>query len=104
MKIETSGCSTSFKARETTLDRREMTVKTAEALKARGLPEALAEALPFADETGMASALDALESAYRESVQQGVEERLKGDAPKLAPVKTSSDMTDGEYYAAHCRL
>lgn len=92
-----------LKAREETLDRREMTLKTQNALKARGLPEALAEAMDFSSEEGMAQAVDALEKAFRECVQKGVEERLKGDAPKSAPAKPLSDLSDGEYYAAISR-
>ncbi len=90
--------------REKTLDRREMTVKTAQALKARGLPESLAEALPLSDEGDMTRAVGDLETAFRKCVQAGVEERLKGDAPKSAPAKPLSDLSDNEYYAAISRL
>ncbi len=90
--------------REKTLTEREMSVKTAEALKARGLPEALAEAMAFSEEQSMARALDALESAFRDAVQKGVEERLSGDAPKTAPPKPLSELADNDYYAAISRL
>lgn len=90
-------------AREKTLDRREMAVKTAEALRARGLPEALAEVLPFSGEEDMTRAVGDIERAFRQCVQAGVEERLQGDAPKTAPAKPLSDLTDKEYYAAISR-
>lgn len=90
-------------SREEELRRREMTAKTREELEKRGLPIALAEALPFPSEEKLTAGLDALEQAFRAAVQQGVEERLLTAAPKKTSVKPLSELSDEEYYAAVSR-
>ena len=91
-----------LEAQETALRQRELIAQTRQELQRRELPIALAETLPFADEAAMERGLNALEEAFRAAVQGGVEERLLSAAPKAAPVKAPSEMTDEEYYAAVC--
>lgn len=88
--------------KEAALRRQELTAKARQALQQRELPIALADALPFADDAALQNGLDALEEAFRAAVQKAVEERLLSAAPKAAPVKPLSEMTDEEYYAAVC--
>lgn len=89
--------------REAELRRREMAALAREELEKRGLPTALAEALPFQEKEKLAQGMDALEEAFRAAVQQGVEERLLTGAPKKAALKPLSELSDEEYYAAVCR-
>lgn len=91
-----------LEAQEAALRQRELIAKARQELQQRQLPISLAEALPFANETALESGLNALEEAFCAAVQQGVEERLLSAAPKAAPVKAPSEMTDEEYYAAVC--
>ena len=88
--------------REDALARRELIALARDELQRRALPASLAEQLPFTSQEALCSGLDALEDAFRAAVQQGVEERLLSAAPKAAPVKAPSEMTDEEYYAAVC--
>ncbi len=87
-------------AREKDLTAREVRAKALEELAARGLPAALAEALPTDDEAHCMDALDRIESAFREAVSIAVDERLKGRIPEgggSANVDADS-LTDEEYY------
>ena len=90
-------------ARENDLRRRELSARAHDLLKERGLPTALSGVLSFADEDALAAEVDALEQAFRAAVQSGVEARLLTAAPKAAPLKAPSDMTDEEYYAVVSR-
>ena len=89
--------------RESDLRRRELTARAHDLLKDRGLPTALSTVLAFSDESALAAGIDALDKAFRTAVQSGVEARLLTAAPKAAPLKAPSDMTDEEYYAAVSR-
>ena len=89
--------------REEEVRRREMAALAKEMLEERSLPAALAGALSFENEDALKEGVDALESAFRAAVQQGVEERLLSAAPKTAPLVPLSELSDEEYYAAVCR-
>lgn len=89
--------------REAELRRRELAALARETLEKRGLPVALAEALPFQEETALNQGIDALEEAFRAAVQRGVEERLFTSAPKKAAIPPLSQLSDEDYYAAVCR-
>ena len=81
-----------------------MNARVREELEKRGLPVQLAEGLSFATPEEMEEGVQALEEHFRAAVQQGVEARLLTDAPKAAPLKPLSEMTDEDYYAAvFCR-
>jgi len=87
-------------SREADLKKREMNAKVREELEKRGLPIQLSHGLAFAAPEEMEEGIDALEARFRAAVQQGVEARLLIDAPKAAPIKPLSEMTDEDYYAA----
>lgn len=89
--------------REEEVRRREMAALAKEMLEERSLPAALSGALSFENEDALKEGVDALESAFRAAVQQGVEERLLSAAPKTAPLVPLSELSDEEYYAAVCR-
>ena len=89
--------------REAELRRRELAALAREALEKRGLPAALAEALPFQEEEELNQGIAALEEAFRAAVQRGIEERLLTSAPKKAAVLPLSELSDEDYYAAVCR-
>ena len=76
--------------RETTLKRREVRASAVQQLLEKGLPADLADALEFADADSAAAAIDQLEKAFRQALQQGIEERMKGMAP-AASVSTAAD-------------
>lgn len=74
-----------LRARDEQLRQYEMRRKAQDALSARNLPGALLNVLHFSDEATLESSLQALESAYRTSLEDGVRERLRGHAPFYAP-------------------
>lgn len=67
--------------REEGITKRELKSQALEQLAERGLPRSLAEVLPFTDADGTKAAIDAVETAFRSAVQQGVEDRLKSKTP-----------------------
>lgn len=75
--------------REEALAEREKAIKTrelrAEALSKlgeKGLPASLVESVSLTDEDTMAATLEQVEKAFRKSVEDAVNERLKGAPPK----------------------
>lgn len=70
--------------REQDITRRELRAYALETLAEKGLPNTLAEALNYAGKDECTASLEALEKAFRASVQTGVEERMKGTPPKDA--------------------
>ena len=67
-----------------TLTRRELKAEAVETLTEKGLPAKLAEVLDYTDADKCSASIEAVEAAFRAAVQQGVNERLKGSAPKAA--------------------
>ena len=81
------------------LENRALKISCEEALKRRGLPPELAEALTIQSEDAVETVVNALEKAFRAAVQQGVEQRLAGDTPNdTLPFQDVRDLTDEEYY------
>ncbi|MBE1554798.1 DUF4355 domain-containing protein [Sporosarcina limicola] len=68
--------------REGNITRRELRATALESLAEKGLPKQLADILVFTDAESTNASLDAVEKAFRESVEAGVNERLKGKPPK----------------------
>lgn len=93
----------SIEEKERELARREWAAKARALLRERGLPEALADCLSFSDEAAVQPGIDALEEAFRQAVQAGVEERLTADVPKTGALTPLNQLSDEEYYAAVCR-
>ena len=58
----------------------------------------LAEALPYESEERCLAGLDALEQAFRRAVQEGVDERLRGNAPSAGKAADPETMDDRDYY------
>lgn len=67
--------------READITRRELQAMAKETLADRGLPLTLAKVLVFTDAESTNSSIDAVERAFRESVEAGVNERLRGGTP-----------------------
>ncbi len=82
------------------LEERARKISLEEALKQRGLPPELAQALTIQSEDAAETVVNALEKAFRAAVQKGVEERLAGDTPNdTLPFKDIRALPDEEYYA-----
>ncbi len=75
--------------REDTLKRSELRAGAVQLLLQKGLPAGLADALSYADAQSASAAIDTLEQAFRDALQQGIEERMKGMAP-AASVSTAA--------------
>ena len=90
--------------RERQIAERELRAMALEQLSERGLPKELAEALPYESEERCLAGLDALEQAFRRAVQEGVDERLRGRAPKMGAAKSVENMSDAEYYMLGRRM
>lgn len=68
--------------REGEITRRELRATALEQLAEKGLPKTLAEILVYSDADATNKSLEAVEKAFREAVEAGVNERLKGEPPK----------------------
>lgn len=79
--------------REAEITRRELHAQALDTLAGRGLPAELADVLNLSDAQSCEASIRKVESAFRASVQKGVEERLRGSAPK-APDAQSAAVTD----------
>lgn len=80
--------------REAEITKRELRAEAKSQLSDKGLPVELAEVLPYTDADTTNAALAAVEKVFRQAVEKGVTERLKGNAPKVsqpAPQTTSVD-------------
>jgi hypothetical protein len=67
------------------------------------LPVEFADALPLTDAESVQSAIEVFDKAFRAAVEKGVNERLKGNAPKVsqpAPVMAEVDKLTAQYEAA----
>lgn len=89
--------------REAELNRRELRATAIEDLRKRGLPTSLEIVLNYTDADACHTSIDTVEKAFREAVQQGVDERLRqsgvtvraGNGNQPDPDK----MTDDEWFA-----
>lgn len=68
--------------RESDITRRELRATALETLAEKGMPKQLADILNYSDADSTNKSLEAVEKAFRESVEVGVNERLKGDTPR----------------------
>lgn len=85
--------------RESDITRRELRASALETLAEKGLPKQLAEILVFTDAESTNTSLDAVEKAFREAVETGVNERLKGTPPGGGGGKGSSTTSVGANFA-----
>lgn len=89
--------------REQGITKRELRAQALELLSEKRLPRVLADLLPYVDADGTMAAVDAVEKVFREAVEQGVTERLKGNPPKIGqavPAQSARDKLIAEYNAA----
>ena len=91
--------------REAEITKRELKAEAKSQLSDKGLPVELADALPLNDAESTSQAIEAIETAFRKAVEKGVNERLKGQAPKIGNEKAVSekDRLVAEYNAAEKR-
>lgn len=68
--------------REQEITRRELRATALETLAEKGMPKELAEILNYTDAESTSKSIEAVEKAFRAAVEAGVNERLKGGAPK----------------------
>ena len=98
---EASRRESALDAREKELAVRELRAEALELLAARGLPKALADAVGYDSREGMLASVDAVERAFRQAVQEAVEERLRGASPAAGASAQSLDdalLDDASYY------
>lgn len=80
-------------AREANITKRELMAEAKNTLAEKKLPVGLAEVLNYTDADSCSRSLTAVEKAFQEAVQAGVEERMKGGAPpKKAPEGQEKDL------------
>ena len=77
--------------REAEITRRELKAQALETLAQKGLPSDLSSMLAYTDADACNASIDAVEKAFRSAVQKGVEERLKGNAPKTGAGAAKTD-------------
>ena len=70
--------------REAEITKRELRAEAKSQLSDKGLPVELAEILPYTDADTTNAAIVATEKVFRLAVEKGVNERLKGNAPKVS--------------------
>ena len=82
------------------IERRELRADALEALEARGLPKALADAVGYESREAMLASVDAVERAFRQAVQTAVEERLRGVSPAAGACAQGDggELDDESYY------
>ena len=68
--------------READVERRELRAQAAQELAARQLPAELLELLDYADAERCSASIETVERLFRQAVQQGVERRIAGSAPR----------------------
>ena len=88
-------------AREREIERRELRAQALERLAAQHLPALLAETLDYTDAQSMENSLEAMREAWTQAVQKGIEERMKGAAPRTGGVAvrpgTLREAIEGRY-------
>ena len=78
-------------AREQEITKRELRAEAKSQLSDRGLPVELSEVLPYTDADTTNAALEAVEKVFRAAVERGINDRLKGNAPKVSQPAQSGD-------------
>ena len=88
--------------REAELTRRELKATAMDELAKRKLPGGLLDILNYSDEDACSASIATVEKAWRECVQQGVNERLaqSGVSLKTGGSPDYANMSDADYYAA----
>ncbi len=86
--------------REAAIREREMRAFAREQLLRRSLPEALLDALCCRDEESCIESLDKVETAFRQAVQEGVLERMRGEEPRRTAAPSLAALDDQAYYTA----
>lgn len=71
-----------LEGREREITKRELRAQALEMLAEKGLPRDLAETLPYVDAETTMAALSSVEKAFRQAVEQAVNDRLKSEPPK----------------------
>jgi hypothetical protein len=82
--------------REAEITKRELRAEAKSQLSDKGLPVELAEVLPYTDADTTNAALVAVEKVFRQAVEKGVTERLKGNAPKVSQPAPQTPSVDDE--------
>lgn len=88
-------------AREKRLAARELRADALDLLAQRGLPRELADAVGYESREAMLASIDNVERVFRQAVQVGVEERMRGILPVTgAPIQggDAAQMDDEAYY------
>lgn len=86
--------------RESTLNRRELTVNVSSLLKERELPTDLAESLvKLGNADEISTVVDSLQQAIQQGINDGVKDRLRQDPPKNDATKISGDIGKVEFNA-----
>lgn len=75
------------------LRRMELEQKAAAKLKENNLPSGLADFLDYTDETKMAASLEKIGKMYKEQLEAGIRDHLKGETPK--GLGSAANLTDG---------
>lgn len=89
--------------RERQLAQRELRSSVEAALRERQLPAELAAALHYESAEQIQDGIEALDNAFRNAVQNGVEMRMRGNIPQIArKASPSGEVSDDEYYRTHC--
>ncbi len=82
--------------REAEITKRELRAEAKSQLSDKGLPIELAEILPYTDADTTNAAIAAVEKVFRQAVEKGVTERLKGNAPKVSQPAPQTPSVDDE--------
>ena len=95
-----------LKDREGEITRRELKAEAKAQLADKGLPVEFADALPLTDAESVQTAIEVFDKAFRVAVEKGVNERLKGQPPKVSQAEKAMSEKDrlvAEYNAAEKR-
>lgn len=80
-----------LREREEQLRAQTLRCQAQQALEARDLPAALVDALQLTDEQTFEQSLNAVEAAFRQSLERGVRDRLRGGAPSMPALPQNSE-------------
>lgn len=95
-----------LKDRESEITRRELKAEAKAQLADKGLPVEFADALPLTDAESVQTAIEVFDKAFRAAVEKGVNERLKGNPPKVSHAEkpmSEKERLIAEYNAAEKR-
>lgn len=86
--------------REKAVTIRELKAEALSILAGKGMPSSLADVLDYTDAEKCKASIEAVETAFQQSVEASVNEKLKGKPPKAGGGSIDYDkMTDSEYYS-----